>query len=104
MAVKVEKTPVNAPEFQSAGPQPNFKGSYPSKQKQFLSAVQTGTGSSQNIAHGLGHWRGPRPWATALARGLRTGSICSSDLRIRNLLNLNLDLRGRLWSRVLDSI
>ena len=57
-----------------------------------------------NIAHGLGHWRGPRPWATALARGLRTGSICSSDLRIRNLLNLNLDLRGRLWSRVLDSI
>ena len=54
MAVKVEKTPVNAPEFQSAGPQPNFKGSYPSKQKQFVSAVQTGTGASQNIAHGLG--------------------------------------------------
>jgi len=48
MAVKVEKTPVNAPEFQSAGPQPNFKGIYPSKQKQFLSAVQTGN------AHGLG--------------------------------------------------
>jgi len=44
MAVKVEKTPVNAPEFQSAGPQ----------QKQFVSAVQTGTGASQNIAHGLG--------------------------------------------------
>jgi hypothetical protein len=54
MAVKVEKTPVNAPEFQSAGPQANFKGTYPSKQKQFLSAVQTGTGASQNISHGLG--------------------------------------------------
>jgi hypothetical protein len=54
MAVKVEKTPVNAPEFQSAGPQPNFKGSYPSKQKLFLSAVQTGTGAQQSIAHGLG--------------------------------------------------
>lgn len=54
MAVKVEKTPVNAPEFQSAGPQPNFKGSYPSKQKLFLSAVQTGNGSQQSIAHGLG--------------------------------------------------
>jgi hypothetical protein len=38
MAVKVEKTPVNAPEFQSAGPQPNFKGS----------------GAQQSIAHGLG--------------------------------------------------
>jgi hypothetical protein len=54
MAVKVEKTPVNAPEFQSAGPQANFKGTYPSKQKQFLSAVQTGTGAQQSIAHGLG--------------------------------------------------
>jgi len=54
MAVKVEKTPVSAPEFQSAGPQPNFKGSYPSKQKLLLSAVQTGNGSQQSIAHGLG--------------------------------------------------
>ena len=54
MAIKVEKTPVNAPEFQSAGPQANFKGIYPSKQKQFLSAVQTGTGAQQSIAHGLG--------------------------------------------------
>jgi hypothetical protein len=54
MATQVEKTPVNAPEFQSAGPQPNFKGSYPSKQKQFLSPVQTGTGAQQSIAHGLG--------------------------------------------------
>jgi len=54
MAVKVEKTPVNAPEFQSAGPQANFKGTYPSKQKQFLSAVQTGSGAQQSIAHGLG--------------------------------------------------
>ena len=54
MAIKVEKTPINAPEFQSAGPQPNFKGSYPSKQKQFLSAVQTGNGAQQSIAHGLG--------------------------------------------------
>ena len=54
MAVKVEKTPVNAPEFQSAGPQANFIGIYPSKPKQFLSSVQTGTGASQNIAHGLG--------------------------------------------------
>jgi len=54
MAVKVEKTPVNAPEFQSGPSQPNFKGIYPSKQKQFLSAVQTGNGSQQSIAHGLG--------------------------------------------------
>ena len=54
MATKVEKTPVNAPEFQSAGPQANFKGIYPSKQKQFLSAVQTGNGAQQSIAHGMG--------------------------------------------------
>jgi len=54
MAIKVEKTPVNAPEFQSAGPQPNFKGISPSKQKQFLSALQTGNGAQQSIAHGLG--------------------------------------------------
>jgi hypothetical protein len=52
--VEVKKVPVNAPEFQSAGPQPSFKGIYPSKQKQFLSAVQTGTGAAQNVAHGLG--------------------------------------------------
>lgn len=52
--VKVEKTPVSAPEFQSNGPQPNLKGIYPSKQKQFLASQQTGTGSSQSIAHGLG--------------------------------------------------
>jgi hypothetical protein len=52
--VEVKKTPVNAPEFQSNGPQPNFKGAYPSKQKQFLSAVQTGNGALQSVAHGLG--------------------------------------------------
>src|ERR1039457_7277746 len=54
MAIEVEKTPIIAPEFQSAGLPPNFKGSYPSKQKQFLSAVQTGNGAQQSIAHGVG--------------------------------------------------
>jgi len=52
--VEVKKTPVYAPEFQSNGPQPNLKGIYPSKQKQFLSTVLTGTGVAQSIAHGLG--------------------------------------------------
>jgi hypothetical protein len=52
--VEVKKVPVSAPEFRSKGPQPQFKGSYPSLQKQFLSAVQTGNGAQQNIAHGLG--------------------------------------------------
>jgi hypothetical protein len=52
--VKVEKVPQAAPEFRCPGPQPLFKGIYPSNQKQFLSTVQTGTGAAQNIAHGLG--------------------------------------------------
>jgi len=54
MAVKIEKTPVNAPEFQSNGPHPKLKGIYPSLQKQFFASQQTGTGASQSIAHGLG--------------------------------------------------
>ncbi len=54
MAVKIEKTPVNAPEFQSNGPLPNLKGVYLSKAKMFFASQQTGTGSSQSIAHGLG--------------------------------------------------
>lgn len=52
--VKVEKVPVQVPEVRAAGPNPLLKGIYPSKQKQFLSTVQTGTGSAQNVAHGLG--------------------------------------------------
>jgi hypothetical protein len=52
--VEVKKVLVSAPEFRSNGPQPQFKGSYPSLQKQFLSTVQTGTGAQQSIAHGLG--------------------------------------------------
>ena len=79
MAVKVEKTPVNAPEFQSAGPQPNFKGSYPSKQKLFLSAVQTGTGAQQSIAHGLGAvpaGADPRPCAMLCCAPL---PVCTAD-------------------------
>jgi len=52
--VEVKKVPVNAPEFQSNGPHPKFKGLYPSLQKQFFASQQVGTGSSQNVAHGLG--------------------------------------------------
>jgi hypothetical protein len=52
--IEVHKVPIVAPEFQSVGPQPNFKGSYLSNQKLFCSTEQTGTGSAQNIAHGLG--------------------------------------------------
>jgi len=52
--IHVEKVPISAPEFQSAGPQPKFKGVYPSLGKQFLSTVVTATGSAQNVAHGLG--------------------------------------------------
>lgn len=52
--VKVEKVPVQVPEVRSPGPNPLLKGAYPSKQKQFLSTVQTGTGAAQNVAHGLG--------------------------------------------------
>ena len=52
--VKIEKVPVQAPEVRAAGPNPLLKGIYPSRQKQFLSTVQTGTGASQNVAHGLG--------------------------------------------------
>jgi hypothetical protein len=51
---QVSKVPYYAPSFESNGPQPNFKGISPSKQLQFLSVVETGTGASQNIAHGLG--------------------------------------------------
>jgi len=50
----ISKVAIYAPSFESNGPQPNFKGIYPSKQLQFLSAVETGTGASQSIAHGLG--------------------------------------------------
>ncbi len=52
--VKIEKVPIQAPEIRSAGPNPNLKGIYPSKQKFFCSTEQTGTGAAQNIAHGLG--------------------------------------------------
>ena len=52
--VDVMKVPISVPEIRSNGPHPSFKGTYPSLQKQFLSTVQTGTGASQSIAHGLG--------------------------------------------------
>jgi hypothetical protein len=51
---KIEKVPVNAPEFQSKGPLPNLKGVYLSVAKLFFASQQAGTGASQNIAHGLG--------------------------------------------------
>lgn len=54
MAVKVERLPLQGTEFRSAGPNPLLKGFYPSNGKMFLSTVQTGTGASQNVAHGLG--------------------------------------------------
>jgi len=52
--IEVHKTPIAAPDFQTPGPLPNFKGFYPSKGKVFIANQQTGTGASQNIAHGLG--------------------------------------------------
>jgi hypothetical protein len=52
--IEVKKVPQYAPEFQSNGPQPKFKGIYPSLQKQFFASQQAGTGAPQNIAHGLG--------------------------------------------------
>ena len=52
--IEVRKVAQAAPEFRSPGPNPHFKGTYPSLQKRFLSAVQTGTGAQQSIAHGLG--------------------------------------------------
>ena len=52
--VKVEKVPVQAPEFRSPGPNALLKGIYPSNQKFFCSSEQTGNGSEQSIAHGLG--------------------------------------------------
>jgi hypothetical protein len=54
MAAEIHKTAINAPEFQTNGPLPNFKGFYLSKGKFFFGSQQAGTGSSQNIAHGLG--------------------------------------------------
>ena len=52
--VEVKKVAQAAPEFRSPGPQPQFKGTYPSLQRQFLSMIETGTGAQQSIAHGLG--------------------------------------------------
>lgn len=50
----VNKNNVVAPAFECSNDQPAFGGFHPSKGKQFLSTVQTGTGASQSIAHGLG--------------------------------------------------
>jgi formylmethanofuran:tetrahydromethanopterin formyltransferase len=52
--IEVHKVPIIAPDFQTNGPLPNFKGFYPSNGKVFVAKQQAGTGASQNIAHGLG--------------------------------------------------
>ena len=54
MAAEIHKTAINAPEFQTNGPLPNFKGFLLSKGKFFFASQQTGAGANQNIAHGLG--------------------------------------------------
>lgn len=54
MSVTFNKLPVQFSDIRAPGPLPLFNGTYPSHQKQFLSAQQTGTGASQNVAHGLG--------------------------------------------------
>jgi hypothetical protein len=54
MAIEIHKTAINTPEIQSAGPLPNLKGVYLSHARLFFASQQEGTGSPQNIAHGLG--------------------------------------------------
>lgn len=54
MAAQISKVPINAPELQSNGPHPKLKGIFLSLQKLFFSSQVAGTGSAQNVAHGMG--------------------------------------------------
>ena len=54
MAVLKLFSTIYVPDVQSAGPLPKLKGFYLSNAKLFVSAIQTATGSAQNVAHGLG--------------------------------------------------